>query len=90
MDAAKGAPRTWMSECTGASVIIIVTMKHLDKLMHWNLNLKKQYLQKRAPRNVPRENVPLETGPEKTEKREPEKENSYDRSDEIEWDENFD
>ena len=30
------------------------------------------------------------TGHEKTEKREPEKENSYDRSDEIEWDENFD
>ncbi len=85
MDAAKGAPRTWMSECTGASVIIIVTMKHLDKLMHRNLNLKKQYLQKRAPRNGLRE-----TGSEKTEKREPEKENSYDRSDEIEWDENFD
>ena len=55
MDAAKGAPRTWMSECTGASVIIIVTMKHLDKLMHRNLNLKKQYLQKRAPRK--RKNV---------------------------------
>ena len=53
MDAAKGAPRTWMSECTGASVIIIVTMKHLDKLMHRNLNLEKQYLQKRAPRNGP-------------------------------------
>ena len=99
MDAAKGAPRTWMSECTGASVIIIVTMKHLDKLMHRNLNLKKQYLQKRAPKNGPREtgpekraprNEPRETGSEKTEKREPEKENSYDRSDEIEWDENFD
>ena len=55
MDAAKGAPRTWMSECTGASVIIIVTMKHLDKLMHRNLNLKKQYLQKCAPRK--RKNV---------------------------------
>ena len=85
MDAAKGAPRTWMSECTGASVIIIVTMKHLDKLMHWNLNLKKQYLQKRAPRNGSRE-----TGPEKTGKREPEMEDLNDRSDEIEWDENFD
>ena len=70
-----------MSECTGASVIIIVTMKHLDKLMHRNLNLKKQYLRKRAHEK---------TGHEKTEKREPEKENSYDRSDEIEWDENFD
>ena len=81
MDAAKGAPRTWMSECTGASVIIIAAMKHLDKLMHRNLNLKKQYLRKRAHEK---------TGHEKTEKREPEKENSYDRSDEIEWDENFD
>ena len=81
MDAAKGAPRTWMSECTGASVIIIVTMKHLDKLMHRNLNLKKQYLQKRAHEK---------TGPEKTEKREPEMEDLNDRSYEIEWDENFD
>ena len=69
-----------MSECTGASVIIIVTMKHLDKLMHRNLNLKNNIYK----------NGPRETGPEKTEKREPEKENSYDRSDEIEWDENFD
>ena len=65
MDAAKGAPRTWMSECTGASVIIIVTMKHLDKLMHRNLNLKKQYLQKRAPRNGPRETSPEKRAPRK-------------------------
>ena len=69
-----------MSECTGASVIIIAAMKHLDKLMHRNLNLKKQYLQKRAPRKRARENG----------KREPEMEDLNDRSYEIEWDENFD
>ena len=69
-----------MSECTGASVIIIAAMKHLDKLMHRNLNLKKQYLQKRAPRKRARENG----------NREPEMEDLNDRSYEIEWDENFD
>ena len=90
MDAAKGAPRTWMSECTGASVIIISAMKHLDKLMHRNLNLKKQYLQKRAPRKrAPRKRAPRKRARENG-NREPEMEDSYDRSYEIEWDENFD
>ena len=41
MDAAKGARRTWMSGCTGASLKNNSATKYLDKLIHRSRNTLK-------------------------------------------------
>ena len=44
MDAAKGARRTWMSGCTGASLKNHFATKYLDELIHRSRNTLKHDL----------------------------------------------